>query len=223
MKEKKEIKINLEVAIIIITIIALLVVAIMYKYFIQMKTQNTNVPVPENNVQVSESVANDSEEKKETSADTSKESEVKQESSTDTHKNSEEKKEETVETSKDSQENVKEETINNTENQANKNILGEWKYVSAYENEKEVSFREIFGSSIEYGMGSLTLREDGTFTNYFPGATSSEFEDSGNFTVNENKINLNYTQETDILTYNASTETIEQTYGNYILTLTKKR
>lgn len=205
MKEKKEIKINLEVAIIIITIIALLVVAIMYKYFIEMKTQNTNVPVHENNVQVSENVANDSEEK---SADTSKESEVKQETSTDTHKNSEEKKEE---------------TINNTENQANKNILGEWKYVSAYENEKEVSFREIFGSSIEYGMGSLTLKEDGTFTNYFPGATSSEFEDSGNFTVNENKINLNYTKKTDILTYNASTETIEQTYGNYILTLTKKR
>lgn len=102
-----------------------------------------------------------------------------------------------------------------------KELLGKWEYNSIHENGEEISFRDVFGSSVQYGLGSLTFYEDGTFENYLPGATSSELEDKGKFSFDGTTIKLIYTNKTEELIYNSETESIEQTYGNYLLTLVR--
>ena len=77
------------------------------------------------------------------------------------------------------------------ENNINNEIIGNWQPSSAKEDNKEISLRNIYGSSISNG-GYLTFNEDGTYSN-FVGAYSSEIENdlTGNYTISNNVITLN--------------------------------
>jgi len=72
------------------------------------------------------------------------------------------------------------------------NYVGEWSVQKALKNNKEVYLSEIYGSSISYGTGKLTLKQDGTFTDYIRPVTTSEISDKGTYEIGQNAIILKY-------------------------------
>ena len=109
---------------------------------------------------------------------------------------------------------------NTTTVQEENNLPGEWLYVLAKLNGKEVEMSNVFGSGIRYGTGNIVFSADGTFSNNKPGVSSSEFSNSGTYTVNGSEITLEYSDNrTEKLTYKEQQRVIEQKYGEYVLTL----
>lgn len=100
-------------------------------------------------------------------------------------------------------------------------IIGQWEYSSAIKNGQEVSFNEVFGSSAIGSTGYLTFKEDGTFVNNYPGATSIELENEGKYSINGNNIKIQFSNKSDNLTYNSKDNTISYPYGEYTLILKK--
>lgn len=103
-------------------------------------------------------------------------------------------------------------------------ISGSWIFEKGLLNGQEVDSRDIFGSSIENGIGSLTLNQDGSFSDLIGTVTSSEFDNqtSGTYTVNGSTINLVYSNnQTKTLTYNSSENCIEYPAGGYTYILKK--
>lgn len=103
-------------------------------------------------------------------------------------------------------------------------LIGEWKVEQAVLNNKQVELREVFGSSIKYGIGSLYLDANGEFKDYVGSVRSSEFDDDteGSYTVSENIITLNCkSKKSKTLKYSNEDNKITYQYGEYTLILGK--
>ena len=103
-------------------------------------------------------------------------------------------------------------------------LIGEWKVEQAVLNNKQVELRDVFGSSINYGIGSLYLDANGEFRDYVGSVRTSEFDDDteGSYTVSENIISLNCkSKKSKTLKYSNEDNKITYQYGEYTLILGK--
>lgn len=104
-----------------------------------------------------------------------------------------------------------------------KEIIGTWEYYKAENDGEEIGLREIFGSSISSGTGSMKLNADKTFVNYRPGVMSIEQLTEGTYEVEKNNITLTYTDNSSVkLEYAEDDEegfVIKCPYESYILYL----
>lgn len=216
MEEKKKVKIGLSTFFLIVVIIVIIIMG----YYIYNLNQEK--------VKAEEKVSNQNEEinkLKDASANLQEKIDIisntinnnTKEDKNKTEKDSQEKKSNfTIEDSNDMGGDV------DLQEQNRKKISGKWYYTSAKLNGKEVSLREVFGSGIAYGTGTLTLNSDGTFENIMPGVSSSEIETTGKFYLNKDSLDLEYTNKTEKLIYNETNNTIEQSYDDYVLILERK-
>ena len=101
-------------------------------------------------------------------------------------------------------------------------IVGEWEYSSIQKDGKDVKFKDVFGDKIETNAGSMIFNTDGAFTYCLPGASSEE-KISGNYLYSDadKSIYLTYNKREELVCYRFDGK-IEQKYGEYVLTLTKK-
>lgn len=104
------------------------------------------------------------------------------------------------------------------------NLIGEWKVEKATLNNEQVELRDVFGSSISNGVGSLYLEENGSFKDYIASVTSSEFDNDaeGTYTISENIITLNCkSNKKKTLKYSKGDNKITYLFGEYSFTLGK--
>ena len=105
-----------------------------------------------------------------------------------------------------------------------KDYLGVWKVKKAYRDTKEVNLQEIYGTSVKYGVGNLSMNMDGTFTDKIAPLYESEDSRAGKYMINENEIvlkynngssrNISYSSGDKVITYNV--------FDNYYLVMEKQ-
>ena len=134
------------------------------------------------------------------------------------------------------QEETKKNIVSNTtirNNTTNSNITSttQKNYVGAYEfkeivqnHNEEIELRDIYGSSVKYGMGYLFLNEDNTFKDEINPVYEHDGQITGRYVANNNNITLNYDDGSKKeLIYNASEKTIKyNVYEDYYLILKSK-
>ena len=142
----------------------------------------------------------------------------------------------TVSNDTNMQEEMKENNVSNTAIEKNttsssstsssqKNYVGAYEFKEIVQNHnEEIGLRDIFGSSVKYGLGYLILNDDNTFTDEIPPLYNDQSDRKGKYSVNGNKITLNYDNgNKSELIYNSSENTIKyNVFEDYYLILKSK-
>lgn len=105
-----------------------------------------------------------------------------------------------------------------------KGYLGVWKVKKAYNDTKEVSLQEIYGTSVKYGVGNLSINTDGTFTDKIAPVHESEDSRAGKYMINDNEIVLKYNNgNSRSISYNSVDKVITyNVFDKYYLVMEKQ-
>lgn len=105
-----------------------------------------------------------------------------------------------------------------------KGYIGTWQVKKALNINEEVSLQEIYGTSIKYGVGNLSLNLDNTFKDQIAPVYESEESREGTYKVNDNSITLMYKNGAErYITYNPNDNSIKyNVFDDYSLIMEKK-